>query len=94
MILMVRNLGMSRSGDLPIQRIWVPIQKEFRVPHKVKRSHKLCDVSKGAACIKMAAAKLGWVGRSRRLVSITRTPELDFFIGLPRPARYLCVYSM
>ena len=57
------------------------------------RSHKLCDVSKGAACIKMAAAKLGWVGRSRRLVSITRTPELDFFIGLPRPARYLCVYT-
>ena len=39
---------------------------------------KLGDVSKGAACIKMAAAKLGWVGRSAQLVSITRTPELDF----------------
>ena len=41
------------------------IQNEFCGPHKVMRSQKLCDVadvSKGAACSKMATAKLGWAG--------------------------------
>ena len=36
--------------------------KKFRGPPKVGRSPKLGDVSKGAACSKMATAKLGWVG--------------------------------
>ena len=36
--------------------------KKFRGPLKVGRSPKLGDMNKGAACSKMATAKLGWVG--------------------------------
>ena len=38
------------------------IQKDFCDRPTWARPPKLGDVSKGAACIKMATAKLGWVG--------------------------------
>ena len=40
----------------------MPIQKELRGPHKVKRSHKLCDVTKVAACGIVATGRSGRMG--------------------------------
>ena len=43
---------------------WKPIQKDFCGSPKLGDPPKLGNVSKGAACINVARAKLGWVGRS------------------------------
>ena len=49
------------QANLPKLVTWVANHKKFRGPPKVGRSPKLGDVSKGAACSKMATAKFGWV---------------------------------
>ena len=50
------------SSSTDFLQAWVPIQKELRGPHKVKRPHKLCDVTKVAACGIVATGRLSRVG--------------------------------
>ena len=55
-------ISLNVGGTRFTTSIGVANHKKFRGPPKVGRSPKLGDVSKGAACSKMATAKLGWVG--------------------------------
>ena len=50
---------------------WALIQKDFRGPLKVGRSHKLCDVTKMAACGIVATGRSGRVGE----IVLMRSPN-------------------